>query len=339
MEWAEIMHAAVEQARLSRRRRRSLRVSRLFALLSVLFLILGAGSVAWPFAVQARTDARLDAQASRAAATALGFPYSDRSRMISQAVDYNEALAASGQPVLGEAEDPFSGGASGDFTGSDDREYTNLLDFGDGVMGRVLIPSISVDLPIRHGASQDVLDEGAGHLHGTSLPVGGEGTHAVVTAHSNMSKASFFTRLDELRQGDAFYLQVAGKTLAYRVSDVTTVLPQGASGDFDVLRIRPGRDLVTLLTCTGAGNSRRLLVTGGRNRMPDQVPAPEDAPGDTKRGLRDGIAAAACVAAAAGAPIRMLHARRFETAPRHGRGGRRRGRRLRRGGAHGRGRA
>ena len=305
MDWNDVMHAAVEQRLLSRHRRRSMLASRVFSMLSVAFLLAGVLSVMWPFAVQSAADRQLDHQAAQAASAALDFPYSDRSRIISQARDYNAKLAKSGQPVLGETEDPFAGGAAGDFTGSGDRAYVNQLDFGNGVMGRILIPSISVDLPIRHGASQDVLDEGAGHLHGTSLPVGGAGTHAVVTAHSNMSKASFFTRLDELEKGDAFYVEVAGQTLAYKVVSITTVLPEGKAHDFDMLRIKPGKDLVTLLTCTGAGNSHRLLVTGERNRMPEQVPLPEDAPKDTKRALSYAGVGAAVVFAPASLAVRV----------------------------------
>ena len=148
-------------------------------------------------------------------------------------------------------------------------------------MGELLVPKISVDLPIMHGASQDVLEHAAGHLAGTSLPVGGKNTRAVITGHSNLKGATLFTRLGELDEGDPFYIKVMGNTLAYRVNDIRIVSPT----DTKVLKIRKGRDEVTLLTCTGQGNTLRLLVTGERNSMPDQAPLPGDAPSDTKQAI------------------------------------------------------
>lgn len=138
---------------------------------------------------------------------------------------------------------------------------------------------ISVDMPIMHGAGQDVLEHAAGHLAGTSLPVGGKNTRAVITGHSNLKGATLFTRLGELEKGDPFYIKVMGNTLAYRVNDIRIVSPT----DTKALKIRKGRDEVTLLTCTGQGNTLRLLVTGERNSMPDQAPLPGASPGDTKQ--------------------------------------------------------
>lgn len=131
----------------------------------------------------------------------------------------------------------------------------------------------------RPGAGQDVLEHAAGHLAGTSLPVGGKNTRAVITGHSNLKGATLFTRLGELEKGDPFYIKVMGNTLAYRVNDIRIVSPT----DTKALKIRKGRDEVTLLTCTGQGNTLRLLVTGERNSMPDQAPLPGASPGDTKQ--------------------------------------------------------
>ena len=114
---------------------------------------------------------------------------------------------------------------------------------------------------------------------GTSLPVGGKNTRAVITGHSNLKGATLFTRLGELEKGDPFYIKVMGNTLAYRVNDIRIVSPT----DTKALKIRKGRDEVTLLTCTGQGNTLRLLVTGERNSMPDQAPLPGASPGDTKQ--------------------------------------------------------
>lgn len=298
--------------RRSRRRARMILQSRLAFTLTAILLILAVGAMLLPFAQQAGMDRRLDAQARRAASTALGFPHSSRNTMIQAAVTYNKQLLAGGQPVLGEETDPWSGSDThGDFTGSDDREYESLLSFDStGVMGRVLIPSISVDLPIRHGSGSQVLETGAGHLHGTSLPVGGDGTHTVITAHSNMSTASFFTRLDELQEGDPFYLEVAGKTLAYRVSDIRVVNPRGKASDYDFLRAKQGVDEATLLTCTGSGNTKRLLVTGVRNRMPDQIPYPGRAPKDRTAALKGTLAASGTTLFAGGVTLRTIRRRR-----------------------------
>lgn len=172
----------------------------------------------------------------------------------------------------------FDGKTKGDFEGDD--EYRRQLSVnGLDAMGELLIPKISVDLPIMHGAGQDVLAHAAGHLAGTSLPVGGKNTRAVITGHSNLKGATLFTRLGELEKGDPFYIKVMGNTLAYRVNDIRIVSPT----DTKALKIRKGRDEVTLLTCTGQGNTLRLLVTGERNSMPDQAPLSGASPGDTKQ--------------------------------------------------------
>ena len=161
---------------------------------------------------------------------------------------------------------------------------TLLLDgFGDGIMASVEIPSIGVDLPVRHGADAYALDNGAGHLHGTSLPVGGKSTHSVITGHTGVADKALFTRLTELRKGDVFYVRVAAQTLAYKVTRIRTVDPD----DLRSVRVEPGRDLVTLVTCTPIFlNTYRLLVTGERASMPGDAPYPEDAPKTSRRDMR-----------------------------------------------------
>lgn len=141
-------------------------------------------------------------------------------------------------------------------------DYVNQLDFsGSGIMGYVEIPKIGVDLPIYHGTGSDSLERGVGHLLGSSLPVGGESTHTVLTGHSGMASQKLFTDLEQLREGDVFYLHVLEETLAYQVEAVYTVLPY----DTTHLGIEPGKDLCTLVTCTPTGvNTRRLLVQGVR---------------------------------------------------------------------------
>ena len=128
-------------------------------------------------------------------------------------------------------------------------------------MGYVEIPKISVKLPIYHGTENDSLERGIGHLLGSSLPVGGENTHTILSGHSGMASQKMFTDLEQLTTGDVFYLHVLDETLAYQVVEINTVLPY----DTSLLGIAPGEDLCTLVTCTPYGvNTHRLLVRGSR---------------------------------------------------------------------------
>lgn len=141
-------------------------------------------------------------------------------------------------------------------------EYLSCLNLtGDGMMGYVQIPKIGVKIPIYHTTSEEVLEKGAGHLPGSSFPVGGEGTHAVISAHRGLPSAALFTDLDKLTEGDHFLLSVLDDTLCYQVDQITVVDPT----DTSTLVAEEGKDLATLLTCTPYGvNSHRLLVRGHR---------------------------------------------------------------------------
>ena len=141
-------------------------------------------------------------------------------------------------------------------------QYYDLLNIGaGGIMGYVEIPKIAVYLPIYHGTESEVLDMGIGHLIGSSLPVGGESTHAVLTGHSGMARERMFSDLDQLKVGDVFYLHVLDLTLAYEVDQTKIVLPDNTS----YLGIEKGEDYCTLVTCTPyAVNTHRLLVRGHR---------------------------------------------------------------------------
>ena len=141
-------------------------------------------------------------------------------------------------------------------------DYERQLDIaGNGIMGYVEIPKIQVNLPIYHGTDAEVLDRGVGHLLGSSLPVGGESTHSILSGHSGMASQKMFTDLEQLTAGDVFYLHVLDETLAYQVVEINTVLPY----DTSLLGIAPGEDLCTLVTCTPYGvNTHRLLVRGSR---------------------------------------------------------------------------
>lgn len=276
--WETIAEAVRDRRDRDRRARRLLGRSRMYAAMALACLIVGGILICMPRIQQLIGDRTVDRQARGVSQSAATFPSSSRRDAIRSAVEYNERLYRSGQPQIGEP--VFDDKTKGDFQGDD--EYRRQLSVnGLDAMGELLIPKLSVDLPIMHGAGQDVLEHAAGHLAGTSLPVGGENTRAVITGHSNLKGATLFTRLGELEKGDPFYIKVMGNTMAYRVNDIRIVSPT----DTKALRIRKGRDEVTLLTCTGQGNTLRLLVTGERNSMPDQAPLPGDAPGDTKEAI------------------------------------------------------
>ena len=140
--------------------------------------------------------------------------------------------------------------------------YNSLLNIsGNGVIGYVEIPSIDVTLPIYHGTSEEVLQVAVGHIEGSSLPVGGLGTHCVISGHRGLPSARLFTDLDQLSEGDTFTLMVLDETLTYEVDQIRIVEPD----DISLLEIEEGQDLCTLVTCTPYGvNSHRLLVRGHR---------------------------------------------------------------------------
>ena len=138
--------------------------------------------------------------------------------------------------------------------------YAQQLTVG-GVMAYVDIPKINIYLPVQHGTDADTLGKSVGHVVGTSLPVGGSSTHAVLSAHSGMASSKLFSDIDQLAVGDMFYIHVLGDTLAYKVDAIHTVLPT----DTRLLQIEEGKDYVTLVTCTPFGiNTHRLLVRGHR---------------------------------------------------------------------------
>ena len=147
--------------------------------------------------------------------------------------------------------------------------YTDTLDVsGTGIMGYITISKIGVELPVYHGTSDGVLQVAAGHLEGSSLPVGGAGTHAVISAHRGLPSAKLFTNLDELEVGDTFTITVLDRTLTYEVDNISIILPT----ETDSLKVSEGKDYITLMTCTPYGiNTHRLLVRGRRITTPDKL--------------------------------------------------------------------
>lgn len=169
-----------------------------------------------------------------------------------QAKIYNENLA--GDPV----HDPFVMG-SGYILPDNYKDVLNINH--DGIMGYIDIPKINVHLPIYHGTSEDVLEKGAGHLDVSSLPIGGKSSHSIISAHRGLPSALLFTDLDQLKNGDIFYIHVLDKTLTYEVDKINVIDPK----DLSLLKVIKDKDLVTLLTCTPYGvNTQRLLVRGKR---------------------------------------------------------------------------
>jgi sortase A len=153
-------------------------------------------------------------------------------------------------------------------------DYDSLLNLdGSGVMGYVEIPAIDVLLPIYHGVDGDSLERGAGHMPSTSLPIGGKGTHAVISAHTGMASSRMFTDLEQLETGDVFHIHVLEETLTYTVDQILVVRPYQT----DALKISAEQDYVTLVTCTPYGvNSHRLLVRGHRAGQTTELPTDAD---------------------------------------------------------------
>ena len=175
----------------------------------------------------------------------------DNAAWLSMADGYNASLAGKGIP------DAFA-----IHSANDNLAYTEQMAFrDDGMMGFIRIPKIGVNLPIYHGTGEDVLKRGAGHLQGSALPVGGKGTHCVISAHRGLPSAAMFTDLDQLKKGDRFYLHVLNRVCAYKVDKIEEVDP----GETRSLAVEADKDLATLVTCTPYGvNTRRLLVRGHR---------------------------------------------------------------------------
>ena len=234
-------------------------------LLVFLLLTLAAGLISYPYIANYVFEHRVDSVINAAQEAVDSIDDSEQQQAIQAARDYNYEMA-SGRVQL---TDPFIE----DELEADSDDYESLLCVTEeGVMGFVEIPSIDVLLPIYHGTSEAVLEKGAGHLQGSSLPVGGESTHTVLTGHTGLSNAKLFTDLTELENGDIFFLKVMGEKLAYKVDQIKVVLPS----EMKDIQIVSGEDYCTLLTCTPYGiNSHRLMVRGVRTDYEEAVADPE----------------------------------------------------------------
>lgn len=229
-----------------------------------LILSIAVGLTAYPYIANYIFENRADSIVNTLEQSSNNTDEAEREAAFAAAQQYNEKLV-NGHVQL---KDPFVEKTEEE----DTAEYNSLLVMNDeGVMGFIEIPSIKCHLPIYHGTSEKVLEMGAGHLQGTSLPIGGESTHCVLTGHTGLSNAKLFTDLTALEDGDIFFLNVMGKKLAYKVNQIKVVLPS----ELDDLVVEREKDYCTLITCTPYGvNTHRLLVRGERTDYEDVVENP-----------------------------------------------------------------
>lgn len=250
---------------------RALRYKRMFRywslqrILIVLIAVMGVGLLLYPAAAAWFSDRVHATEISGYVATVDGVAQADKQALLAQARAYNAELPA------GPLRDPYSLNEKGEQTsiGSGSDAYKAALSTGNaGIIGLISIPSIKSSLPIFHGTDDATLAKGVGHLFGSSLPVGGIGTHSVLTAHSGFVNATLFDDLEKVALGDVFSVTVLNETINYKVDKVQTVLPE----DTEALRQVKGKDYITLITCTPTGiNSHRLLVRGERTTATDTV--------------------------------------------------------------------
>lgn len=217
-----------------------------------IFILAGTSVINVPFLCQWMNKRQQNHMAAQYQKNISEIPEKQRKELFSKAQAYNQKLYQS-QSL---PKDGFSGGTT------PDQEYLSILNMQkDGIMCCLEIPSIEVFIPVYHGMNTKSLEQGAGHLYGSSFPVGGKNTHAVLAAHRGLVSKTLFTDLDQLKNGDVFFVHVLGKTLAYKVDHIQTVTPNQT----EALKILSGQDYVTLVTCTPYGiNSHRLLVRGIR---------------------------------------------------------------------------
>lgn len=222
----------------------------------ILIFMLGLGLLLYPTVSNyINSRSQLD-QISNYAQSVENIDQATFDEMFEAARAFNAVIAKKPMPVL--------------LTDEQMKEYESLLDVtGTGMMGYIVIPKINLSLPIYHGTEDAVLQKNIGHLAGTSLPVGGESTHVVLSGHRGLPSAELFTHLDALDEGDIFHLKILNETLTYEVDSITTVLPEDSAAQV-AISVVEGMDYCTLVTCTPYGiNTHRLLVRGHRIETPE----------------------------------------------------------------------
>ncbi|MDR1816176.1 MAG: class C sortase [Clostridiales Family XIII bacterium] len=241
--------------------------------LFIAIIAVGALLVSWPFISNWQFTKQADELLAAYDSRVQAMPEQQRSDELERARAYNDNL--SGLVV----EDPFVAGSGIAYpTG-----YDNVLNTdGNGLMGHLEIPALSLSLPIYHGADDAVLEKGVGHIATTALPVGGAGTHCVLAAHRGLPGKELFTNVDKLVAGDVFLLRVLGETFAYRIDQISVVEPEAL---VDILP-EPGADLCTLVTCTPLNiNSHRLVIRGVRTEYIEGAPLPASPNNGARRAL------------------------------------------------------
>ncbi len=237
------MSKAADSAKKKRRKT----ISTVITLLLVVFALVGLGIMLYPSFSDWWNSMHASRSISEYVQAIEQFDDSDLQEMLAKARDFNKKKRS---------------GLVYDMTDEEYAEYESLLDIsGTGIMGYISIPTINVNLPIYHGTSEEVLQIAAGHLAASSLPVGGEGTHSIISGHRGLPSAKLFTDLDKLVVGDTFVISILNEKLTYRVDQIKVVLPE----DVSELAIQSDKDYCTLVTCTPYGiNTHRMLVRGHR---------------------------------------------------------------------------
>ena len=250
-------------------------IRKLANILFALIFLIGFGIFAYPAVSDQWNAYRQNRLISSYDEVVAQMEEADYSREWEAAKAFNESLQVN----------DFYGDAFGDTEADlEDSEYWKVLNAGgNGVMGYMTIPKISVKLAIYHGTADDVLQTGIGHLDGTKLPIGGESSHSVLAAHRGLPSAKLFTDLDQMEPGDKFYIHILDETFAYQVDQI---LPMIDKDDLEALtsamQVVQGEDYVTLLTCTPYGvNSHRLLVRGTRVEYTGEAEPKAETPAET----------------------------------------------------------
>ena len=229
------------------KKKRRKAISTVITLLLVVFALVGLGIMLYPSFSDWWNSMHASKSISEYVQAIEQFDDSDLREMLAKASDFNKRKRAA---------------MAFEMSDEDYAEYESLLDIsGTGIMGYISIPTINVNLPIYHGTGEEVLQIAAGHLAASSLPVGGEGTHSIISGHRGLPSAKLFTDLDKLVVGDTFVISILNEKLTYRVDQIKVVLPE----DTSELQIESGKDYCTLVTCTPYGiNTHRMLVRGHR---------------------------------------------------------------------------
>ena len=231
-------------------------------ILGIVIFLIGVGIFSYPFIKSVQNDRAQTSVIYDVDAAIARLDTETVERMWAEARAYNDSLTGLGKAIL---DDEYI------FAPTEDN-YLSCLNFANGTMGYLEIPKIDVSLPIYHGTTDETLSKGVGHIYGTSLPIGGEGTHAALTSHSGLADAVLFSHLDELEAGDVFYIHVIDAVLSYRVDEIRVVEPHEVSSLVPV----EGEDHVTLITCYPVTiNTHRLLVRGTRAKELEEQVKPD----------------------------------------------------------------